>query len=373
MSVHEEVAMGSIGPRLRAAREARNLSTEQAADDTRISLRFIEALEREEFDALPAPVYVRGFLRSYANYLGLEPQTLLDELNGANAAEAMPAPYVRGPDRRQTRPDPIPVRREPAVEPPAPREPESEWDPEPNDDDGGYVYEDVPAGDYRARPVPGVLVERAYSENDAGTARTVMLAGIAIIIVVVALFAAVALRGGGGGAPGAGGDDEEPTPTQADSSAGKTVITVGSPTVAGTAPADGTPAGQGTTVPADGTDPTNTPAGGNTPSSAATNTPAPDATATETPAPTATATPTTIPPTPTPSPAPVVHPIRYDECPRSSSGQVDCGSGDLLVICGPNGWFIDYGADYPNTQNWSSFTYSGILFDLPAYAASACS
>ncbi len=364
--------MGTIGPRLRAAREARNLSTEQAADDTRISLRFIEALEREEFDALPAPVYVRGFLRSYANYLGLEPQTLLDDLNGANAAEAMPAPYVRGPDRRATRPTPVPMRREPAPEPvaPVPHDPESEWDPEPDDDDV-YEYEDEPAGDYRARPVPGVLVERAYSENDGGTARTVMLAGIAIIIVVVALFAAVALRGGGGNTPGTGGDDDSPTPTEADANAGKTVITVASPTIAGTAPAEGTVAG--TTVPADGTDPTNTPTGGNTPSAGATDTPAANATATNTPQPTATATPTNVPPTPTPSPTPVVHPLNTQECPRASNGQVDCGTGELLVICGPNGWFIDYGRDYPNNEGWNTFGYTGYIYELNGYAASACS
>ena len=52
---------------LRSARIQRGLSIEQVAQDTRISARFLEALEDEAFQELPAPVYVRGFLRSYGN------------------------------------------------------------------------------------------------------------------------------------------------------------------------------------------------------------------------------------------------------------------------------------------------------------------
>src|SRR6188768_730254 len=79
-------AVAGIGEALSSSRERRGLSIDQVAQDTRISPRFLEALEAEQFQELPAPVYVRGFLRSYATYLGLEPQELLDELPGANGA-----------------------------------------------------------------------------------------------------------------------------------------------------------------------------------------------------------------------------------------------------------------------------------------------
>ena len=90
--------VAGIGQTLRATRERRGITVEQVAQDTRISLRFIEALEDEQFDELPAPVYVRGFLRSYANYLKLDPQPLLDQLVGGDRLPAgSPDGFVRGP------------------------------------------------------------------------------------------------------------------------------------------------------------------------------------------------------------------------------------------------------------------------------------
>lgn len=62
-----------IGDRLRHARTARHLTLADVERDTRISRRYLEALEDERFDVLPAPVYARGFMRSYAAYLQLDP------------------------------------------------------------------------------------------------------------------------------------------------------------------------------------------------------------------------------------------------------------------------------------------------------------
>jgi cytoskeletal protein RodZ len=61
-----------IGRALRAARQRRGKSLEEASRDTRVRLDYLDALERERFDALGSEVYVRGFLRSYARYLGLK-------------------------------------------------------------------------------------------------------------------------------------------------------------------------------------------------------------------------------------------------------------------------------------------------------------
>jgi len=59
-----------IGERLKNARQARGLSLEDIEAATRIRRRYLEALEDEAFDHLPAPVYVKGFLGGYATYLG---------------------------------------------------------------------------------------------------------------------------------------------------------------------------------------------------------------------------------------------------------------------------------------------------------------
>ena len=69
--------MGELGPLLSRQREARGLTLDDAERDTRISKRYLQALEAEQFDVIPAPVYARGFLRSYSQYLGLDPQQML--------------------------------------------------------------------------------------------------------------------------------------------------------------------------------------------------------------------------------------------------------------------------------------------------------
>jgi cytoskeletal protein RodZ len=71
----------TIGQKLRQARQGRNLSLEQAANETYIRLHYLEALERGDFNQLPSKAQARGFLRAYANYLGISPDSLLIELD----------------------------------------------------------------------------------------------------------------------------------------------------------------------------------------------------------------------------------------------------------------------------------------------------
>jgi transcriptional regulator with XRE-family HTH domain len=66
-----------LGETLQRARQARGLTFEEVERDTRISRHYLAALENENFGLLPAPVYARGFLRTYARHLGLEPANLL--------------------------------------------------------------------------------------------------------------------------------------------------------------------------------------------------------------------------------------------------------------------------------------------------------
>ena len=70
----------TIGAYLRAVRRRRRISIERAAEDTKIRAAFLMRMESDEFDFL-APAYVRGFLRSYARYLRVEPEPLLEEFD----------------------------------------------------------------------------------------------------------------------------------------------------------------------------------------------------------------------------------------------------------------------------------------------------
>lgn len=67
-----------LGHRLQQARNSRNLDQQAAANGSGIPLRAVSALEAEDFASLEAPVYVRGYLRKYASWLGLPAEELVD-------------------------------------------------------------------------------------------------------------------------------------------------------------------------------------------------------------------------------------------------------------------------------------------------------
>ena len=79
--------MFEIGNSLREARLRQGLDFPQIEQATKIRGKYVRALEEEQFDVLPAPTYVKGFLRSYAEFLGLDGQLYVDEFNSR---------YVRG-------------------------------------------------------------------------------------------------------------------------------------------------------------------------------------------------------------------------------------------------------------------------------------
>lgn len=66
-----------LGDYLKARREELELTIEEVSDQTNIARRYLRALEREDFNQLPAEVYVRGFLRTYARLLNLDAETLI--------------------------------------------------------------------------------------------------------------------------------------------------------------------------------------------------------------------------------------------------------------------------------------------------------
>jgi cytoskeletal protein RodZ len=70
-----------IGNSLHEARMRRGVDFAQAELATKIRGKYLRALEEEQFDVLPAQTYVKGFLRTYAEYLGLDGQLYVDEYN----------------------------------------------------------------------------------------------------------------------------------------------------------------------------------------------------------------------------------------------------------------------------------------------------
>jgi len=78
-----------LGEKLRQERLARKLSLEQVALQTRIRLRFLEALEKGELDSLPSLTQARGFVRAYAQFLKINPEPYLAELNGEKEADRL--------------------------------------------------------------------------------------------------------------------------------------------------------------------------------------------------------------------------------------------------------------------------------------------
>ena len=71
--------MFEIGSTLRETRVRRKTTLQQAEDDTKIRVKYIQAMENEDFDLMPSPAYVKGFLRTYSAYLGLDANVMLDE------------------------------------------------------------------------------------------------------------------------------------------------------------------------------------------------------------------------------------------------------------------------------------------------------
>ncbi len=84
--------MNAIGDQFKAARESRGLTQEQVANETNIAKRFIAAMEAEDFSVFPGDPYIIGFLRNYADYLGLDSQALVQSFRGIRIQE-QPVPF----------------------------------------------------------------------------------------------------------------------------------------------------------------------------------------------------------------------------------------------------------------------------------------
>jgi len=93
-----------LGSKLKAAREARNLSIDAIAAELRIGPHLLSALEEGRFEALDAPVFARGYLKQYGARLGLNVAELVEQYNRAasqQTVEIAPSATIRLRDERQ--------------------------------------------------------------------------------------------------------------------------------------------------------------------------------------------------------------------------------------------------------------------------------
>ena len=92
--------MGSFGENLRRERDVRGVSLREIAEGTKISVRFLQALEEDRLEVLPGGLFPRAFVRQYALFLGLDPERTVNDFVAAHGE----AP----PERRMA---PVPERR----------------------------------------------------------------------------------------------------------------------------------------------------------------------------------------------------------------------------------------------------------------------
>jgi len=95
--------MQAIGERLREARMRQGLDITEVEVATKIRAKYLRALENDEFVMLPGSTYVRSFLRTYAEYLGLDAQLLVEEYRAQHEPRGEIEPHALAPPARPGR------------------------------------------------------------------------------------------------------------------------------------------------------------------------------------------------------------------------------------------------------------------------------
>jgi len=94
----------ALGQKLREARERMNLTASQVAAATRMKVQTVEAIEREDFSRIPATIYGKGFIKLYAELVGLPPKPLIDEYLALVSASSSSGSPRETPARAETPP-----------------------------------------------------------------------------------------------------------------------------------------------------------------------------------------------------------------------------------------------------------------------------
>jgi cytoskeletal protein RodZ len=102
--------MSSFGEELRRERELRQITLREVSEATKINLRYLEALESNDFEHLPGGVFNRGFVRAYSQFIGIDPDSMVDayrleEQAQATVGTARDRHSFHRPRRKSPRPD----------------------------------------------------------------------------------------------------------------------------------------------------------------------------------------------------------------------------------------------------------------------------
>src|SRR5512139_4134765 len=122
----------TIGQRLKAAREEQRLTLDKVFESTRIRVQYLQAIEDDDLSVMPSPVQARGYLRNYAEFLGLDVARVLEELREESMqkpsevvispADVQPAATVLTPEPLSTvEESPAVEETSPLIKPKAPR------------------------------------------------------------------------------------------------------------------------------------------------------------------------------------------------------------------------------------------------------------
>jgi cytoskeletal protein RodZ len=110
--------MQTIGKKLKETREAKRLTLEKVFEATRIRVPYLQALESDDLTAMPSPVQARGYLRNYAEFLGMNFDQLLEEMRASSKpADELITPMDAAPPPATQTPEPVPPP-EATIQPP---------------------------------------------------------------------------------------------------------------------------------------------------------------------------------------------------------------------------------------------------------------
>jgi cytoskeletal protein RodZ len=107
--------MPALGEEFRSAREARGLSLSDVAERLHIRSVYLAAIEDEDWKAIGAPVYVRGFMRTYARFLGLDAEDAVARFAASAGSAPPPGTPVRAEERPRERERPAGERSSPSL------------------------------------------------------------------------------------------------------------------------------------------------------------------------------------------------------------------------------------------------------------------
>jgi cytoskeletal protein RodZ len=89
--------MISIGEELKREREFREISLREISDATKINIRMLEAIEKDNFGALPGGIFIRNFIRAYAEFIGLDAELVIRKYQvqtGTDQVAKLPPPLI---------------------------------------------------------------------------------------------------------------------------------------------------------------------------------------------------------------------------------------------------------------------------------------